>query len=429
MTGRTGLAPGQGNDCPSPTSAEREHLLDLQQCALQYFLDNQVPGGLVRDRQANRGRLRTRTLCSTSATGMGLIALALASAPPHRLLSRVEAVSRIATALHASARLPHEEGIMPHFVDPETGRPHGSDVLSTIDTAWLLAGALWAATFLGDGQLLDLAQALHDRVNWAYWSVPDDREAAVLLLHGRGRNGKMLGSRWDRLNGETVFLYVLAAGAGAGRAWPASSWGALRPFYGRAAGHCFNNADLGLFVFQYGLDLLNLDDWRIPGKIDLSREAAVAASANRAACRAAAAKFVTYRRYWGLSAGDGPGDPPARSTYRAYAPGGPIDGTAHLTAALASVAHQPEAVFANLHAARCERVLAPLGRYGLSNINLDRHWVGPDMVGIDAGAAILALDNLLEQNRVRAVFHQLPSVERGLVRLGFSRRSRDRQAS
>jgi hypothetical protein len=42
------------------------------------------------------------------------------------------------------------------------------------------------------------------------------------------------------------------------------------------------------------------------------------------------------------------------------------------------------------------------------------------MVGIDAGAAVLALDNYLMENRVRAVFHELPCVRRGLESLGFS---------
>jgi hypothetical protein len=74
-----------------------------------------------------------------------------------------------------------------------------------------------------------------------------------------------------------------------------------------------------------------------------------------------------------------------------------------------------------LLAARHDRRLAPLGRYGFSNINLDRCWVGRDMVGIDAGAAVLALDNYLFANRVRDVFHGLPAVIRGLDRLGFSR--------
>ena len=56
-------------------------------------------------------------------------------------------------------------------------------------------------------------------------------------------------------------------------------------------------------------------------------------------------------------------------------------------------------------------------------------WVGRDMVGIDAGAAVLALDNVLRGDRVRAVFHGLPCVQRGLERLGFTRVAAVRQAS
>jgi hypothetical protein len=42
------------------------------------------------------------------------------------------------------------------------------------------------------------------------------------------------------------------------------------------------------------------------------------------------------------------------------------------------------------------------------------------MVGIDAGAAVLALDNYLMADRVRAVFHSLPCVRRAMGRLGFT---------
>ena len=43
------------------------------------------------------------------------------------------------------------------------------------------------------------------------------------------------------------------------RAWPAENWCRLQPFFGTVAGLRFISADLGLFVFQYGLDLLDLD--------------------------------------------------------------------------------------------------------------------------------------------------------------------------
>jgi hypothetical protein len=403
------------------TPAESALLLRLQRQALGYFLDNQRPAGLVPDRQRNHGPLQAAGLCSTAATGMGLIALALAAAPPYRLLSRGEAVARVRAALETAwARLPHTGGILPHFVRPGALTAAGIDARSTVDSAWLLAGGLWAAEFLRDRGLEVLAGRLYDRVDWAYWTAPDLPGGRGLLRHGQGPDGRFLGCAWDRLNGETAPLYVLAAGAAAGRALDAA-WRALRPCYGRVAGLRFNNADLGLFVFQYGLDLLDLGAARPPGAADLEAEAAVAAEANRRACRWRAAAFRTYRRFWGLSAGDGPGEGGAPLAYRCYSPAGPIDGTAHLTATLASVARHPAAVLENVQEALGDGGLGAAGRYGLSSVNLDRGWVGPDMVGIDAGAAVLALDNVLMAGRVRRVFHQVGCVRAGCERLGFAR--------
>lgn len=408
-----GMAGGSALD---PT--DRAFLLGQQRLALRYFLDNQAVNGLVLDRQANHGPRRAHGLCSLAATGMGLIALALASAPPYRLLTRREAARRVAAGLRTALDgLPHAHGILPHFVHSASGAVHGADYLSTVESSWLVAGGLWAAGFLRDAELVSLAGRLYDRVGWRDWATPQG-----LLWHGQGRDGRFLPCCWDRLNGETAFMYVLACGAEKGRALGAGSWQALRPFYGSAAGHRFNNADLGLFVFQYGLDLLDLRTWRRPGDPDLWAEARTATLANEDACRAAAARYVTYRHFWGLSAGDGPADHPGEDhAYRAYAPAGPVDGTAHLMAALASVAHHPAGVLGNLRAARQDRSLEAQGRYGFSSVNLDRGWVARDMVGIDAGAAVMALDNYLMADRVREVFHALPCVRRALERLGFTR--------
>ena len=411
------------------TAAEWSLLLRLQRLALRYFLDYQLAGGLVLDRQRNHGPRAASGLCSTAATGMGLIALALAAAPPYRLLPRSEAVARIRAALETAwTRLPHTCGIVPHFVHPDGVTPAGSDPRSTIDSAWLLAGGLWAAQFLREPALERLAGRLYDRVDWRHWTAPDVPGVGGLLCHGEGRDGRFLRWTWDRRNGETIHLYVLAAGAAEGRALAPAAWDALRPCYGAVAGLRFNNADLGLFVFQYGLDLLDLAAWRPPGEMDLEAEAAVAAEANRRTCRQRADAFRTYRRFWGLSAGDGPGAGGARPAYRCYSPAGPIDGTAHLTATLASAARHPAAVLENVQQALRDRALGACGRYGLSSVNLDRGWVGPDMIGIDAGAAVLALDNLLMAGRVRAVFHQVGCVRAGCERLGFVLRAPARPA-
>jgi hypothetical protein len=402
--------------------ADRALLLRLQCRALHYFLDNQTPHGLMLDRQSNHGPRRPHGLCSTTATGMGFIALALASAPPYRLIEPGEALRRVSAGLRAVRdRLPHDHGVVPHFIDSSTEEVVGNDYFSTVETAWVVAGALWAAAYLQAPELAGPANDLYDRVDWDYWTAPEAPGGSGLLRHGKEQGGRFLGSSWDRLNGETAFMYVLGAGAGGARALPASAWSALQPFYGWAAGRRFNNADLGLFVFQYGLDLLDLQTWSAPGEVDLVSEAAVATAANRALCRAAADRFTTFERFWGLSSGDGPGEDPGADVYRCYAPSGPIDGTAHITATLASIAHDPGSILENVRQALGESSLGAFGRYGFSSLNLDKGWSSRDIIGIDLGAAILALDNFLVEDRVREVFHRLPCVQRGLERFGFTR--------
>jgi hypothetical protein len=402
------------------TWKQRGLLAEIQARSFQYFLEDQFPHGLVFDRRSNHGPAREGVWCSTAATGMGLIAVALAAAPPYHLLTPKAAIGEVGLAIETALEaLPHDHGVMPHFLDVATGTIRGVDALSTVDSSWLVAGALWAAAFLGDAKLEALASRLYDRVDWRYWTAPDVADPKPLLRHGMGKDGRFLNYAWDRLNGETVFMYVLGAGAAEPLALSADSLAALQPFYGTVAGLRFNNADLPLYVFQYGLDLIDFERYRVPGPVDLHAEARIATVANHRACVEAASRFTTFRRFWGLSEGDGPGDPPNEYDYRAYAPEGLNDGTAHLTATLASVAHHPEGVFENLERAWDDRELGACGRYGLSNVNLDRHWVSRDMVGIDVGAAILALDNFLNGGRVRAVFQSLPCVKRGMDRLGF----------
>ena len=405
------------------TVADHAFLLALQRQALRYFLENQVDSGLVLDRQDNHGERRADGLCSLTATGMGFIALALASASPYRLLTPADATRRIEIGLRTALdQLPHDHGVMPHFVDARTQRVFGMDYLSTIESAWLVAGGLWAAAFLHDATLLTLADRLYQRMDFRYWTAPDEPGACGLLRHGKDRRRRFLPCCWDRLNGETVFMYVLAAGAEDKKALPPSFWPRLKLFYGDSGGLRFNNADLGLFVFQYGLDLLDAQQWCLPGGLDLAAEAQLATWANQQTCRALSDTYCTYRTLWGLSAGDGPDDSGADS-YRCYSPAGPIDGTAHVTATVGSIAHAPGEILENLHQAQHERTLCSRGRYGFSNVNRDRNWVSRDMVGIDAGAAVLALDNALMGNRVRAEFHALPCVQQGLERLGFTRRT------
>src|ERR1700691_1228843 len=105
----------------SLSSSDRVLLRHLQRRALNYFLDNQLPNGLVLDRQTNHGPSREEGTLSITATGMGLIAIALASASPYRLITEQEAIDRVRMALETGLeRIPVDHGIMLHFVDRET---------------------------------------------------------------------------------------------------------------------------------------------------------------------------------------------------------------------------------------------------------------------------------------------------------------------
>src|SRR5262249_1778889 len=149
-----------------------------------------------------------------------------------------------------------------------------------VDSSWLVAGALWAAAFLRHGRLGAAAALLYERVDWHYWTAPELPDSRGLLRHGKDARGHFLGISWDRLGGEGVHMYVLGPGAAAGRALSPDSWCSLRPFCGTVAGLHFTNADLGLFAFQYGLELLDLRHWRPPTPPDLLAEAVLASRAN-----------------------------------------------------------------------------------------------------------------------------------------------------
>jgi hypothetical protein len=76
--------------------ADRVFLRHLQTLALRYFLDNQTADSIFLDRQSNHGLRRFTGLRSTSASGMGLIAVAVGSgvSSRHRVARTGTAVVR-----------------------------------------------------------------------------------------------------------------------------------------------------------------------------------------------------------------------------------------------------------------------------------------------------------------------------------------------
>ena len=111
---------------------------------------------------------------------------------------------------------------------------------------------------------------------------------------------------------------------------------------------------------------------------------------HRRFCADHAGEVETYARgFWGLNASDGP------DGYAAYgAPDGPHDGTVSPTGAICSITFTPELALSAARALYEKAGDALWGHYGFANaFNIDRNWYGRDVIGIDLGMVLLAIEN------------------------------------
>ena len=126
----------------------------LQHLTLDYFLKETNPkNGLVPD------STREGAACSITPTGFALAAYVVGT--ERGFISREDAIKRTLTTLRffwnseqsKEADATGYKGFYYHFLDMKTGRRAGKSELSTIDSTYLLAGALTAAEyFKGDAE-------------------------------------------------------------------------------------------------------------------------------------------------------------------------------------------------------------------------------------------------------------------------------------
>ncbi len=141
----------------------------LETRSLHYFLDNAHPiTGLVRDRvhnfQSGNNSYDYR-MASIAATGFGLAIVA--NAAERRLLPRSVALAQVERTLQfAKQHLFRYRGWFHHFVDWETGERSGKSEVSTVDTAFFIAGALYAAQILQAPTITNLAHELYQDLDF-----------------------------------------------------------------------------------------------------------------------------------------------------------------------------------------------------------------------------------------------------------------------
>jgi hypothetical protein len=376
---------------PAQSQLSDEQLLqEVQLRAIRFFWEKADPNtGLVNDRASNFGD-DNYTVASTAATGYGLTALPVGV--ENGWLTRNEAAARARTTLRFLFSIPNEHGWFLHYLDKRNGERAWNSEYSSIDTALLIAGALVCGQYFArDAATLDisvLSDALYRRIDWR-WMLTNNyaQPNKTVLSHGWRPETGFIPYNYD-VYSEAVLLYLLGLGAPA-NPLPASTWNAItRPLQTYSgveslkAGPIFiHQMPSGFFYFGNQRDRLGFDYWV---------SSTNAMKIHRQFCLDRAGKVQTYARgFWGLNASDGPGG------YTAYgAPDGPEDGTVSPTGAICSITFTPEPALSAARSLYENSELMLWGTYGFSNaFNIDRNWSGNDVIGIDLGMVLLAIEN------------------------------------
>jgi len=416
-------------------------LEDLQRQTFRYFVQEaNGENGLIRDRTAEGSP------ASITAVGLGLASYVVGV--ERGLISRDEAVERTLTTLRFLWEAPQGRqgdaigyrGFFYHFLDMETGRRAMRSELSTIDTAFLIIGALVAGLYYErsseeEAEIRKLADRLYRRVDWG-WALND----GATVSHGWLPEEGFLPSRWDAYS-EALILYVLALGSPTHgipervyEAWTSGfEW---RSIYGRDYVHAGP-----LFIHQLShvwLDLKGVRDGVMrEAKMDYFENSRLATYVQQAYAVENPHGFREYGEYtWGITASAGPGDYRCevdgreRKFYGYLArgvPDGPDDGTLSPWAVVASLPFAPEIVLPTIrhydeaypqmrhkYGFRCSfNPTFPTDAPGRAG------WVSNGYYGLNQGPIVLMIENY-QTGLIWSLVKECPHVVRGLLRAGFT---------
>ncbi len=394
-----------------PTAAESIWLDDLQQRGLRFFVEHtDSESGLTRDRAPADGST-AQAPASIAAAGFALTAWCVADArgwlPPGEAMRRVHRTLRF-----VAERFPHERGWLYHFADVRDGRRVWRSEASTIDTALLLQGAVFAREYLRDAETRALTERIYGRIDWE-WA----RNGGSTLTHGWRPETGFIASRWDNYS-ELMGLYLLGMGAERAPLAP-EAWQAWRreprvTTGGRTFIQCGP-----LFTHQYSHAWFDFRGRR-DGKFDYWQNSVAATLAQRDWSAAQSARFPHWSQdLWGLTASDS-----ARG-YVAWGTPGPdedlSDGTLVPCAPGGSLPFAPRECLAALRRMREVGGPALWGRYGFADaFNPETGWVATDVIAINVGITFVMAENL-RSGLVWRTFMRAPEVQRGMRLAGFVR--------
>lgn len=383
-------------------------LEELGRATFRYFIDAAHPAtGLVKDRHHIVGK-DERPVASIAATGFGLTAMCIADV--RGWLPRGEARQRARTALqYLRERLPHEHGFFYHFVNWQTGAREWNCELSSIDTALLLCGVLSCRQHFHDIEIRRWAGEIYERMDWVWMMNGGDT-----LTHGWKPESGFLKSRWGHYC-EHMMLYLLAIGARR-HAIPAAAWEAWkRPSFEYAGLRYISAAD-PLFVHQYSHAWIDFRGQR-DRHANYFENSVIATKAHRAFCINLAKRFPHYgESVWGITASD------SRKGYAVWGGPpelGPLDGSIVPCAPAGSLPFLPAECMSCLRTLRERYGKQSWTRYGFADaFNPADGWVGPDVIGINAGITLLMAENV-RTGLVWKTFMKNQEVVDAMKKVGF----------
>ena len=421
-----------------PTDQE---LARLQWTTVLYYLHETNP-----DNELVRDKTDPAAPCSIAAVG-----LALATIPAvvkSGVLVRKFAAKIARRRLRSLFDLPQgpgldtagHKGFFYHFLDIDTGRRVWNCELSTLDSAFLFAGALTCSTYFGadtedEAEVRRLADALYCRADWN-WA----RDGGPTLTHGWKPETGFLPHRYEGYD-EGLLLYLLGLGSPT-HPLPPESYAAYcatyqwKEIYGREllySGPLFTHQLSHLWVDFRGIR----DAFMRERRSDYFENSRQATFVQQEYAVRNPLQFEGYGEHcWGFTACDGPGwikrvvNGVERQFYDYIARGapfGPDDGTVAPWVVVASLPFAPEIVIPTArHFARLKLgMTAPYGfkpSFNQTFIVEDSPtgwWVTPYHFGIDQGPVVLMVENY-RSGLVWDTMRRCPAVIAGLRRAGFT---------
>ena len=426
------------SDFKGPLTDRDLGLLQLS-TVLYYLRETNPDNGLVRDKTD-----------PTAPVSIAAVGMALATVPVvvergvmYREFAAKGALKRLRFLL-ACPQGPEPDasgyrGFFYHFLDIETGRRVWQCEVSTIDSAFLFAGALTAATYFDrdtpdEIEIRTLADALYSRADWN-WA----RNGGPSLTHGWRPETGFIPHRYQGYD-EGLLLYILGLGSPT-HPLPTESYDAYcstyqwKKIYDREllySGPLFTHQLSHMWIDFRGIR----DDFMRAHDSDYFQNSRQATFVQQEYAIRNPMNFVGYGEYcWGFTACDGPGW--AKRTVNGVerdffdyiargAPFGPDDGTVAPWVVIASLPFAPEIVIPTIrHFAQMD--LGMTGKYGFKpSFNKSfvvensptSWWITPYHFGIDQGPVVLMIENY-RTGLLWNIMRRCPAVVTGLTRAGF----------